>query len=318
MGAWRRSGDRPDRAGGAPPAARAARRQPLLGAGAPPRRPAVAHRRAGPALAADRAARRLGPRRAGRVRFDAEVAPLLARALPAEDVRVLLVRRPGAAPGRLRPPVGLRRQPARPRGGLVVGARDRRRPARRPAGTAPSASRRAGRSTWSARTAATTPAAPARPARSPRRCPRPAGATSGSAGTSAATGSRPTLVVLPHGFYYGQVDPATAPSWWPRTSRAGGAALAARPGRVPAPAQAAQHYARQALGETGLDALRPIGLARLAADRWRVRLAAPGGGALLVTVRAGLGPPVRLTCSSRTAEPPRHWELVALRPAPPA
>ena len=127
------------------------------------------------------------------------------------------------------------------------------------------------------------------------------------------------LVVLPHGLYYAHVDAAAATTLaaayerghvQPRLLR-GRSAFAA-------PAQAAQHYARLALGETGLDALRPIGLARLAADRWRVRLAAPGGGALLVTVRAGLGPPVRLTCSSRTAEPPRHWELVALRPAPPA
>jgi hypothetical protein len=125
------------------------------------------------------------------------------------------------------------------------------------------------------------------------------------------------LVALPHGLYYAHVSAAAA----------AGLAAAYERGEVDprllrgrsafaVPAQAAQHYARLALGETGLDALRPVGLARLGADTWRARLVAPGGGALLVTVRAGLGPPVRLTCSSRTAEPPRSWELVALRRAP--
>jgi hypothetical protein len=122
------------------------------------------------------------------------------------------------------------------------------------------------------------------------------------------------LIALPHGLYYAHVTAATVT----------GLAAAYERGEVEpqllrgrsafaAPAQAAQHYARLALGETGLDALRPVGLAALGDRRWRARLLAPGGGALLVTVRAGLGPPVRLTCSSRTAEPPRTWELVALR-----
>jgi hypothetical protein len=124
------------------------------------------------------------------------------------------------------------------------------------------------------------------------------------------------LLALPHGLYYAHVTAATATGLaaayergevQPRLLR-GRSAFAA-------PAQAAQHYARLALGETGLDALRPIGLARLGDGLWRSRLVAPGGGTVLVTVRAGLGPPVRLTCSSRTAEPPRTWELVALRRA---
>lgn len=124
------------------------------------------------------------------------------------------------------------------------------------------------------------------------------------------------LIALPHGLYYAHVDPLTAvalaaayergevdPTWL-----RGRSAFAAA-------AQAAQHHARLALGETGLDALRPIGLARLGGGSWRVRLAAPGGGALLVTVRSDLGPPVRLTCASRSAEPPRTWRLVALERA---
>jgi Sucrase/ferredoxin-like len=121
------------------------------------------------------------------------------------------------------------------------------------------------------------------------------------------------LVALPHGLYYGHVTPATAPDLvtayehgevdptWLR----GRSSLAA-------PAQAAQHHARLALAETRLDALRPVGMTRLDEATWRVRLAAPGGGFLLVTVRAGAGRPVRLTCSSLLAEQPRTWSLVAL------
>jgi hypothetical protein len=127
------------------------------------------------------------------------------------------------------------------------------------------------------------------------------------------------LVALPHGLYYAHVEPATAARLAAAYERGevdphllrGRSAFAA-------PAQAAQHYARLALRETGLDALRPIGLARLDDGGWRVRLTALGGGGLLVTVRARLGPPVRLTCSSRTAEPPHGWELVGLRRASPA
>ena len=62
-----------------------------------------------------------------------------------------------------------------------------------------------------------------------------------------------------------------------------------------------------------MDALRPLGMATLGERTWRVRLAHPPGQ-LLVTVRAGLAPPARLTCGSTRAERPRSWELVALRP----
>jgi hypothetical protein len=125
------------------------------------------------------------------------------------------------------------------------------------------------------------------------------------------------LIALPHGLFYAHVDVEGATDLATAYER-GEVHLGLLRGRsaFAAPAQAAQHYARMALGETGLDALRPLGLARLAADRWRVRLAAPDGGTLLVTVRAGVGPPVRLTCTSGTAQHPRRWELVALRPAP--
>ena len=63
-----------------------------------------------------------------------------------------------------------------------------------------------------------------------------------------------------------------------------------------------------------MDALRPLGMARLSERTWRVRLARPPG-TLLVTVRAGLAPPARLTCGSTRAERPRAWELVGIEPS---
>ncbi|HEV7655029.1 MAG TPA: sucrase ferredoxin [Mycobacteriales bacterium] len=123
------------------------------------------------------------------------------------------------------------------------------------------------------------------------------------------------VVALPHGLFYGHVTPATAPAV--ATAYEQGEVrtdlLRGRSAFAP-PAQAAQHHARLALGETRVDALRPLGMAALADRTWRVRLAAPGG-ALLVTVRAALGAPVRLTCSSIRAERPRTWELLRLERA---
>jgi Sucrase/ferredoxin-like len=123
------------------------------------------------------------------------------------------------------------------------------------------------------------------------------------------------VIALPHGFYFAQVTPATAPSVAAAYERGevrpellrGRSAFAA-------PAQAAQHHARLALRELGVDALRPLGMAELADRTWRVRLAVPGG-ALLVTVREGRAEPVRLTCASVRPERARTWELLALERA---
>jgi hypothetical protein len=124
------------------------------------------------------------------------------------------------------------------------------------------------------------------------------------------------LVALPHGLYYAHVTPQTALGLVTAYERGEVDPVRLR-GRSAhaAPAQAAQHYARLAFGDNRLDALRPVGMARLDERTWRVRLAAPGGGSLLVRVRAGTGPAVRLTCSSWRAEIPRSWELVGLERA---
>jgi len=122
------------------------------------------------------------------------------------------------------------------------------------------------------------------------------------------------VVALPHGLFYAHVSPAAAVAVAAAYERGEVRPdlLRGRSAFAP-PAQAAQHYARLELSETGVDALRPLGMTTLTERTWRVRLAHPPGP-LLVTVRAGLAPPVRLTCGSTRAERPRSWELVALRP----
>jgi hypothetical protein len=123
------------------------------------------------------------------------------------------------------------------------------------------------------------------------------------------------VVALPHGLFYGHVTPQGAPAVAAAYERGEvlPELLRGRSAFAP-PAQAAQQHGRLALGETGVDALRPVGMTRLAERTWRVRLAHPAG-ALLVTVRAGLSPPVRLTCGSVRAERPRAWELVGIERA---
>jgi hypothetical protein len=123
------------------------------------------------------------------------------------------------------------------------------------------------------------------------------------------------VVALPHGLFYGHVTAETAPAVAAAYERGEVRPdlLRGRSAFAP-PAQAAQHYARLELAETAVDALRPLGMAKLAERTWRVRLAHPPG-TLLVTVRAGLAPPARLTCASTRAERPRSWELLGLRPA---
>lgn len=122
------------------------------------------------------------------------------------------------------------------------------------------------------------------------------------------------LVVLPQGLYYGHVTPAVAPELV-RAHDAGRLDPDLLRGRscFSAPVQAAQHHARQATGETGLDALAPLTVDQLDPGTWRVHLEhAPSP--LEVVVRAHASPPVaRLTCAAgERLQTARVFELVSL------
>lgn len=122
------------------------------------------------------------------------------------------------------------------------------------------------------------------------------------------------LVLLPHGLYVGHVDPGSA----------AGVVLAYESGRVvpallrgrsalPAPVQAAQHYARDALGVDEVDALPALGSWAVSAREWEVHLAGPGGRSVVVIVRAvESAEPAWLTCRATRPGHAHTWVLVSL------
>jgi hypothetical protein len=129
------------------------------------------------------------------------------------------------------------------------------------------------------------------------------------------------VVVLPHGFYYGQV-----PADGAGIVAAHGAGRVALPwlrGRagLPLPAQAAQHFARQELGLLGVDDLPPRGVRTLTppgaeVERWEVTLGGPDGDLVATVESRPSGDAVRLTCRALHPAHTRSWQLLGLAPAP--
>ena len=125
------------------------------------------------------------------------------------------------------------------------------------------------------------------------------------------------LVVLPHGLYFGQLNSREALT----------IADALATGSVPAgqvrgrsslslPAQAAQHYARLALGRERLDDLLPTRQERTGGD-WRVLLVGSAGPDVEVDVSydpAGERGAALLTCGAAEAKTAPVFRLVAIRP----
>ncbi|WNV88285.1 sucrase ferredoxin [Umezawaea sp. Da 62-37] len=119
------------------------------------------------------------------------------------------------------------------------------------------------------------------------------------------------LLVLPHGLYYGRLDGKTAVA----VAEAHERGLVLGPvsrGRssIPAPAQAAEHFARGRLGEDRLDRLSLVSVDQVERHRWQVRFTGPD---VVVDVKAGFhradGP---LTCAGSTPGTAREFELVSM------
>ncbi|RBY95606.1 sucrase ferredoxin [Blastococcus sp. TF02-8] len=257
-------------------------------------------------------------------RFDARVAPLLAERAAREGVRVLLVRRPGdrlADSGRRWAYADSR--PGREGLWWSVRASDS------DLLTAPwdgSVGEPASGRTWLVCTHGGHDACCALRGR-PLARTLPASGTDQVWECSHLGGDRfaANLVVLPHGFYYGQV-----PGDGSLVVAAHGAGQVALPwlrGRagVAAPAQAAQHYAREELGLLGVDDLAPLAVTALDSpaaevERWEVTLAGPAD-AVVVTVESRPSPEtVRLTCQAARPGRMRTWHHLSLatRPLTPA
>jgi hypothetical protein len=113
------------------------------------------------------------------------------------------------------------------------------------------------------------------------------------------------LVVLPHGLYYGRVEPDGVDAVL-AAHASGQVDLARYRGRsaYSFPVQAAEHAVREREGVLGIDELALLGSARLGENAWRVRLRLPAGSIREVDIAATLADePTYLTCGS--AEPQR-------------
>ncbi|MGY1827789.1 MULTISPECIES: sucrase ferredoxin [unclassified Blastococcus] len=127
------------------------------------------------------------------------------------------------------------------------------------------------------------------------------------------------MLVLPHGFYYGQV-----PGDGGLVVAAHGRHEVALPwlrGRagLAAPAQAAQHYAREELGALGVDDLHPVRVvprdaADAGAERWEVTLGRAAGTVVVTVESRPSAEAVHLTCQATSAGRVRSWHHLALSP----
>jgi hypothetical protein len=128
----------------------------------------------------------------------------------------------------------------------------------------------------------------------------------------------PAMVLLPHGYTLGGMPPDEAPAIV-RTYRDGRIDPRWLRGRssLPPAVQAAQHHARLATGELGVDALRPVQVqAQDGPDGtrlWRVELAGPDCSVLLRERREETGRP--LTCAASAPGWMRVFDLLELRTA---
>lgn len=131
------------------------------------------------------------------------------------------------------------------------------------------------------------------------------------------------VLVLPHGFVYGQVPGDGAALV--EAHAAGQVALPWLRGRagLGAPAQAAQQHARAELGLLGVGDLAPRGVRALPApaigvERWTVTLAGPSGD-VVVTVESRVSAEShRLTCTALSAGHWRTWHPLDLSVRAPA
>jgi hypothetical protein len=125
------------------------------------------------------------------------------------------------------------------------------------------------------------------------------------------------VLVLPHGFYYGQV-PGDGAELIAAHGR-GEVALPWLRGRsgMAAPAQAAQHLVREKLAMLGIDDLPPTSVQRLTGagaevERFTVTLAGPEGPVVTTVESRPSEQAVRLTCRATHPAHQRTWHLLSM------
>lgn len=118
-----------------------------------------------------------------------------------------------------------------------------------------------------------------------------------------------TMVVFPHGLYYGYADDGD-PTRIADAFDEGRVVAERLRGRssLSNPVQAAQHYARQALGDDRIGAYPPIDEVTTD-DGWRVRLGLDDGGSIVVELEAASSPPLLSTCAATRLVQVRQFAL---------
>src|SRR5699024_10210196 len=123
-----------------------------------------------------------------------------------------------------------------------------------------------------------------------------------------------TMIVLPHGLFYGRVDMATDPADIITRYTEGRVDPRHLRGRssYPAAVQDAQHRARPLLGDDRIDALAPLDVTDVD-DAGHVALTLAGPlGPIGVRLRGTFCEPISTMCQARSAGPVTQWELVSI------
>lgn len=122
-----------------------------------------------------------------------------------------------------------------------------------------------------------------------------------------------TMLVLPHGLFYGRVDQAEDPADIISRYIEGRVDDRYLRGRssYPAEVQVAQHYARLALHDDRIDAFAPLDVVE-SAGHVDVTLEGPRGP-IEVRLRETFSEPIFTMCQARTRGPVKQWELVEVK-----
>ncbi|KAA0025033.1 sucrase ferredoxin [Antrihabitans cavernicola] len=123
-----------------------------------------------------------------------------------------------------------------------------------------------------------------------------------------------TMLLLPHGLYYGRVDSAE-PAELVRLYADGRLDERYFRGRssLPNTVQAAQHHARLLTGEDRIDALAPLSIVESPPETTIVLDGADGP--IEVRLAEELSAPILTTCAARVAGQVRQWRLLSITPA---
>jgi hypothetical protein len=119
-----------------------------------------------------------------------------------------------------------------------------------------------------------------------------------------------TMIVLPHGLFYGRVDLAEDPAGIITRYTEGRVEPRHLRGRssYPAEVQVAQHHARATLGDDRIDAFAPLDVVE-ADGLVEVTLEGPREP-IRVLLRESYSEPIFTMCQARTPGPVKQWELV--------